>query len=62
MKGFGKWTYRILLVLLVVMAIDFNSNWLKSSVPKNSHLFIVDLIVAGLLAALLIFPNIKRRP
>ena len=61
MKDFGKWIYRILVVLLVVMAIDFNSNWLKYPTPKSSRFIITDLIIGGLLILLLIVPKIKRR-
>jgi hypothetical protein len=61
MKDFGKWIYRILIVLLVVMAIDFNSNWLKSPAPQSSRFIIADLIIGGLLILLLIVPKIKRR-
>jgi hypothetical protein len=61
MKDFGKWIYRILIVLLVVMAIDFNSNWLNAPAPKSSRFIVTDCIIGGLLALLLIFPKIKRR-
>jgi hypothetical protein len=61
MKDLSKWIYRICIVLLIVMAIDLNSDWLRSPTPKGTRFIVIDLIIGGLLALLFIFPKIKRR-
>lgn len=61
MKDLSKWIYRILVVLLVVIAIDFNSDWLRSSAPNNTRYMVIDVIIGGVLALLFLFSKIKKR-
>lgn len=46
---------------MVVMAIDFNSDWLRSPAPNNTRYIVVDLIIVGVLALLFFISQIKKR-
>jgi hypothetical protein len=61
MKDFVKWLYRIALVLLVIMLIDFNSFWLRSRTGNSQHMIILNIILAGLIIVLLISKKFIRR-
>jgi hypothetical protein len=61
MNDFIKWTYRIGLVLLVVLLIDFNSNWRKNPAAGNHHMILINLTLSSLIVILLISKKIIRR-
>ncbi len=60
MRDSIKWITRILLVLLAVVIIDMNINWLRYSGRRN-QLIITDLILIVMFAVLLIFQKRRRR-
>ena len=61
MKDFGKWIYRMIVLLLLILMIDFNCSWLESASGTSRHIAAGNLILGGLIVILLIFPKIKRR-
>jgi hypothetical protein len=61
MKDLSKWIYRIFIVLLIVMAIDLNSDWLRSPKPNSTRYIVMDLIIGGGLVLLFLFSKIKKR-
>jgi hypothetical protein len=61
MKDLGKWIYRILIVLLADMLIDFNCFNRKPSPEQSHHILLANLVLGGLLFLLLISQIKKRR-
>jgi hypothetical protein len=61
MYDFAKWVYRASILLLVVLLIDFNSNWLKSPSGNKPEVLTPDLILSGLIAVLLMINKFTRR-
>ncbi|MBN8854050.1 MAG: hypothetical protein BGO55_06650 [Sphingobacteriales bacterium 50-39] len=61
MKNIGKWTSSIVIVLLLVLAIDLNSNWRKWPSHGGLPLFAANIILGGLLILFILFSTIKNR-
>lgn len=62
MTGFGKWIYRILIMLLAVLLIDFDCTNMRLSPERSHHILLTNLLLGGLLLLLLIFQFKKKRP
>jgi hypothetical protein len=62
MSDLTKWIYRISLVLLVILLIDFNSHWLRNPPGGNHHILFTNLVLAGLIIILIISKKLIRRP
>ncbi|HEX9510908.1 MAG TPA: hypothetical protein VF939_10510 [Puia sp.] len=61
MNDFGKWLYRIVILLLVIILIDFNLNWPKTHANGSGHLLTTNLVLLGLMAGMIVFKKLKRR-
>jgi len=61
MKEFSKWIYRIMVVFLAVLLIDFDCNNMRPSPGKSQHVILTNLILGGLLLFLLIAQIRKSR-
>jgi hypothetical protein len=57
----GKWTYRILLMLILVIAADVNCNGLMKRPTGATNVLTADLIFIALLVALFLIFKFKRR-
>jgi|GEM_PF-6677470 hypothetical protein len=61
MKGLGAWTYRITMMLLAVVLIDFNCTNMKATAEKSHYIVLINVVLGGLLFLLLISQIIKKR-
>ncbi|HLZ86409.1 MAG TPA: hypothetical protein VKQ52_04165 [Puia sp.] len=61
MKSIGTWTYRIIMLLLVVFLIDFDCTNMRRTVEKSNHMILTNLVLGGLFLLLLISQINKKR-
>lgn len=64
----GKWLFRIIILLLAIVIIDFNINWPKTHANGSDRLLTTNLILMGLLTGtvllrtvILLFKKRKKR-
>lgn len=61
MKHIGKWTFPIIIVVLLVMIIDINIGWRSWPTTGALSLFATDLILGGLLVLFILLSILKNR-
>jgi uncharacterized membrane protein YphA (DoxX/SURF4 family) len=61
MKGSIKWILWIALVLLIVLAIDFNSYWLKVGEERNRQNITTNLILGGMFVMVAVATIVRKR-